>query len=71
MNRIRERITHIRMTDQGCMLRAYSRDIVQAIAASREVSTFIPALGYTFAHNPTEVEVAHAERVAGESKESL
>ena len=42
MNRLRERITRIRMTDQGCMLRAYSRDIVAAVAASREVSTFIP-----------------------------
>src|SRR5207237_3881523 len=28
MNAVRERITRIRMTDQGCMLRAYSRDIV-------------------------------------------
>ena len=71
MNRIRERITHIRMTDQGCMLRAYSRDIVRAIAASHEVSTFIPALAYTYAHSPTEVEVEHAERAAGESKYSL
>jgi len=71
MNGMRERITRIRMTDQGCMLRAYSRDIVRAIAASQEVSTFIPALGYTFASNPTEVEVAHAERAAGESKYSL
>ena len=71
MNRVRERITHIKMTDQGCMLRAYSHDIVRAIAASREVSTFIPALAYTFAHSPTEVEVEHAERAAGESKYSL
>jgi undecaprenyl-phosphate 4-deoxy-4-formamido-L-arabinose transferase len=71
MNRIRERITRIKMTDQGCMLRAYSRDIVRAIAASREVSTYIPALAYTYAHSPTEVEVAHAERAAGESKYSL
>ncbi|HEX7271325.1 MAG TPA: glycosyltransferase, partial [Casimicrobiaceae bacterium] len=71
MNGMRERITRIRMTDQGCMLRAYSRDIVRAIAASQEVSTFIPALGYTFASSPTEVEVAHAERAAGESKYSL
>jgi undecaprenyl-phosphate 4-deoxy-4-formamido-L-arabinose transferase len=71
MNKLRERITRIRMTDQGCMLRAYSRDIVDAVAASREVSTFIPALGYTFAHSPVEVEVAHEERVAGESKYSL
>jgi len=71
MNRVREKITRIRMTDQGCMLRAYSRDIVRAIAASQEISTFIPALAYTFAHSPTEVEVAHAERAAGESKYSL
>ncbi|HTS20719.1 MAG TPA: glycosyltransferase [Casimicrobiaceae bacterium] len=71
MNRIRERITRIKMTDQGCMLRAYSHDIVQAIAASREISTFIPALAYTYAHSPTEVEVEHAERAAGESKYSL
>ena len=71
MNRVRERITHIRMTDQGCMLRAYSRDIADAVAASREVSVYIPALAYTFAHRPVEVEVAHEERAAGESKYSL
>ena len=71
MNRIRERITRIRMTDQGCMLRAYSRDIVDAIAAAREVSTFIPALAYTFAHRPSEVDVLHEERAAGESKYSM
>jgi len=71
MNRLRERITRIRMTDQGCMLRAYSRSIVKAIASTREVSTYIPALAYTFAANPTEVMVTHAERAAGESKYSL
>jgi undecaprenyl-phosphate 4-deoxy-4-formamido-L-arabinose transferase len=71
MNRLRERITRIRMTDQGCMLRAYSADIVAAVAASREVSTYIPALAYTFAAQPTEVEVGHEERAAGESKYSL
>jgi undecaprenyl-phosphate 4-deoxy-4-formamido-L-arabinose transferase len=70
MNRVRERITRIHMTDQGCMLRAYSRDIVQAINECREVSTFIPALAYTFASNPAEVEVAHEERAAGVSKYS-
>jgi undecaprenyl-phosphate 4-deoxy-4-formamido-L-arabinose transferase len=70
MNRVRERITRIHMTDQGCMLRAYSRDIVEAISECREVSTFIPALAYTFAKAPAEVEVAHEERAAGESKYS-
>ncbi len=71
MNRLRERITHIHMTDQGCMLRAYDRNIVDAIRASREVSTYIPALAYSFAQNPAEVEVEHEERAAGESKYSL
>lgn len=68
MNRVRERITRIRMTDQGCMLRAYSRDIVEAINSCREVSTFIPALAYTFARAPAEIDVAHEERAAGQSK---
>ena len=71
MNRIREKITHIKMTDQGCMLRAYSRDIVAAINQTRDTSTFIPALAYSFASKPVEIEVEHEERVAGESKYSL
>ena len=71
MNTLRERITNIKMTDQGCMLRAYSRDIVNAINQTRDTSTYIPALAYTFAHKPTEIEVAHEDRFAGESKYSL
>lgn len=71
MNRIRERITRIRMTDQGCMMRAYSRPIVDAIKSCHELNTFIPALGYTFAQRPIEVEVGHEERAAGVSKYPL
>ncbi len=71
MNSLRERITRIKMTDQGCMLRAYSREIVDAINSCREINTFIPALAYTFAQKPVEIEVGHEERAAGESKYSL
>jgi undecaprenyl-phosphate 4-deoxy-4-formamido-L-arabinose transferase len=71
MNLVRERITRIRMTDQGCMLRAYSREIIDAINSCREINTYIPALAYTFAQLPVEIEVEHEERVAGESKYSL
>ncbi len=71
MNRLRENITRIRMTDQGCMLRAYDRALVDTLNACREVNTFIPALAYTFAASPTEIEVSHEERFAGESKYSL
>ena len=71
VNFVREQATHIRMRDQGCMLRAYRRQIVEQIVASREVSLFIPALAMSFAVNPAEVEVAHAERAAGTSKYRL
>lgn len=70
-NYVRERTTRIRMTDHGCMLRAYSRSIVNAINACTEINTFIPALAYTFAQNPTEVDVEHAQRETGATKYSL
>jgi undecaprenyl-phosphate 4-deoxy-4-formamido-L-arabinose transferase len=71
MNHLRERITHVRMTDQGCMLRAYHRNLVHTINQCKEVNTFIPALAYSFSSRPTEIEVAHDERHAGTSKYSL
>lgn len=70
-NYIRHRITGIRMTDQGSMLRAYRRNIVDLMAKSGESSMFIPALAFKLASNPTEVEVAHDARFAGESKYSF
>jgi undecaprenyl-phosphate 4-deoxy-4-formamido-L-arabinose transferase len=71
VNRITVLITRMRLTDFGCMLRAYSRDVVNEINRSEEASTFIPALGQSFARNPTEVDVAHAPRTGGESAYSL
>ena len=71
MNNLRQRITHITMTDQGCMLRGYSRHIVDLVRQCNETNTFIPALAYTFAANPTEITVKHEERFEGESKYTL
>jgi undecaprenyl-phosphate 4-deoxy-4-formamido-L-arabinose transferase len=71
VNGLRERTTHIHMSDQGCMLRAYDRALVDTLNACHEVNTFIPALAYTFAARPTEVEVEHEPRHAGTSKYSL
>ena len=71
MIHLRERITRIKMTDQGCMMRAYDRRIIDAINQCSEMNTFIPALAYTFAQRPTEIIVGHEERTAGESKYSL
>ena len=71
MNRLRESTTRIHMTDQGCMLRAYDRQIVEAINKCEEVNTFIPALAYTFSSSPAEIEVAHEQRAIGTTKYSL
>ncbi len=71
MNLLREKITHIQMTDQGNMLRAYDRNVIDLVNQCSEVNTFIPALAYTFARKPTEIVVGHEERAAGESKYSL
>jgi undecaprenyl-phosphate 4-deoxy-4-formamido-L-arabinose transferase len=71
MNGLRARISGIEMTDQGCMLRGYSRVVVDAINQSREVSTFVPALGRLYARRAIEIPIEHAARSEGESKYSL
>lgn len=71
INALRERTTQVRITDQGCMFRGYARSIVDAVNQCSEYNTFVPALAYTFATHPTEIEVAHENRGAGTSKYSM
>jgi len=71
INFAREKFTSIKMTDQGCMLRAYRRPIIDAIVRSGAINTFIPALAYSFSGNPGEVGVKHEERHAGISNYSF
>lgn len=71
INFVREKTTSIEMTDQGCMLRAYKRPIIDAIVRSGAINTFIPALAYSFSGSPAEVGVKHEERHAGVSNYSF
>ena len=71
INFVRSRTTNIEMTDQGCMLRAYRRAVVEAVVASGAINTFIPALAYSYAGQPAEVGVRHEERHAGVSHYSF
>jgi undecaprenyl-phosphate 4-deoxy-4-formamido-L-arabinose transferase len=67
-NRVREwMMPRLKMKDEGSMLRAYRRNIVDLMAATGEATTFIPALALSYATHPTEVGIAHAPRFAGES----
>ena len=68
INRVTAKATGVEMTDYGCMLRAYSRQVIDAILQCPERSTFIPVLANTFANRTIEISVEHAERPAGDSK---
>jgi len=65
------RITGGGMSDYGCMLRAYSRNVVDQIGQCRELSSFIPVLANMYAKRVVEIEVDHAERARGSSKYGL
>jgi undecaprenyl-phosphate 4-deoxy-4-formamido-L-arabinose transferase len=68
MNALMRGLTGVAVTDYGCMLRAYRRDIVDIMLQCRERTAYVPALANAFAANAGEVVVEHAERAAGESK---
>jgi undecaprenyl-phosphate 4-deoxy-4-formamido-L-arabinose transferase len=71
INQVATRITGVKMTDWGCMLRAYRRPVVERMIACHEHATFIPALATVFGKRITEIEVAHEERHGGKSNYPL
>ena len=71
VNRLTNMITGFHISDYGCMLRGYSRDIVKKMLGVKRDDVFIPALALKFARNPVEIEISHNEREYGESKYSL
>ncbi len=71
INQVARKITKVNMSDWGCMLRAYRRNVVRRMVDCHEQSTFIPALATYFAKHVTEIEVSHEERAAGVSHYSL
>ncbi|OPY73141.1 MAG: Undecaprenyl-phosphate 4-deoxy-4-formamido-L-arabinose transferase [Syntrophorhabdus sp. PtaU1.Bin058] len=70
VNKITSKLVGVKLRDYGCMLRAYSRSIVDYMNMCPESSSFIPALANTFAKRIVEIEVAHDERRKGISKYS-
>ncbi|MCR4290405.1 MAG: glycosyltransferase [Candidatus Scalindua sp.] len=71
INRITAKITGVKLKDYGCMLRAYRKNIVKLMCASKEISTFIPVLATSYAKKTAEIQVKHDARSEGESKYSL
>jgi len=71
INILTRRITGIKMSDWGCMLRAYRQSVVEKMVAYAEQATFVPALATVFAKRITEIEVAHEERHGGKTNYPL
>lgn len=70
-NLLRRRVTGIDMIDDGCMLRAYTKKIINYVVSTEENSTFLPALAHSFASNPVDVPVRHTTRKAGKSSYNI
>lgn len=72
VNRLMRRVmAGVELRDYGCMLRAYSRPVVESLRRCEERTPFIPALACQFARRIAEVPVGHADRAAGDSKYSF
>jgi glycosyltransferase involved in cell wall biosynthesis len=67
-NRIIRRLTGVPITDNGCSLKAYRRDLLDRIDLYAEQHRFIPALSASVGARITEMPVRHHPRRFGESK---
>ena len=61
-NRIIRRLTGVQITDNGCSLKAYRRDLLDRISLYAEQHRFIPALSASVGARITEMPVRHHAR---------
>jgi glycosyltransferase involved in cell wall biosynthesis len=67
-NRLIRRLTGVQITDNGCSLKAYRRELLDRISLYAEQHRFIPALSASVGARITEMPVRHHARRFGESK---
>jgi glycosyltransferase involved in cell wall biosynthesis len=67
-NRLIRRLTGVPITDNGCSLKAYRKDLLRRISLYAEQHRFIPALSASAGARITEMPVRHHARRYGESK---
>ncbi len=60
--------TDVRLSDYGCSLRIYKKDIAKNLGLYGELHRFIPVLAKLQGAKMTEVDVNHHARIHGESK---
>lgn len=68
LNQVVDRLMGCGLHDYGCMLRAYSRDVVDRLVRTAGATPFLPVLAISVAGKVTEIPVGHEERKLGDSK---
>jgi len=67
-NKIIRKITGVHITDYGCTLKVFKRDVAKNLQLYGELHRFIPILAKMYGAKITEVPVKHHERKFGQSK---
>ena len=65
------RVTGVRLSDFGCTLKAYRREVIEGVKLYGEMHRFIPVYSAVVGARITEIEVNHRPRTHGRSKYSL
>ena len=71
MNKFISLFTGVKLNDYGCMMRAYSRDIVSKLVRYGDNNLYITAFTSWLSKNTIEIPIKHEPRFAGKSKYSL
>lgn len=70
-NAVRQRLLHDGVTDSGCALKVFRREVFSAFIPIRTLYSFIPALAVAAGYRVVEVPVNHRARESGMSKYGL
>lgn len=65
------RVTGVRLSDFGCTLKAYRREVIEGVKLYGEMHRFIPVYSAVIGARITEIPVNHRPRTYGRSKYSL
>ena len=67
-NKIIRKVTNVHITDYGCTLKVFKKDVAKNLGLYGELHRFIPILASMYGAKITEVPVRHHERKFGKSK---
>jgi glycosyltransferase involved in cell wall biosynthesis len=70
-NKLIAQVTGVAISDYGCSLKAYRRDVLDGVRLYGEMHRFIPAYAAWNGGRVTEVEVSHHPRTVGSSKYTI